>query len=338
VKGKRELLACALDSRLGLVLSRRLSRASLIGLNYHRVCDYDALDDSVISANLEEFEWQVDWLKRNVRVMSGEEIVAFVEGKLTLDGPAVCITFDDGYFDNLAAARLLAGYRLPGIFFVTTGFVGTARNTDWDRLAYAVKWAPEDHLSIPTLDGRGPWWIRLGSASREAALHRVKNIWSTFGPDRTEAFVSLVEKAAGAATGDTPYGRPTFLRWEEVAELRTLGHSVGVHTHSHVILSHVDANMQREELSRSKAIIRDTVGVDANLLAYPNGQTWSFNDDTKRVARELGFRAAFAFYGGYNVPRDCDSFELKRIHVAPSVSRALFTNRILHPALLSREP
>ncbi len=45
----------------------------------------------------------------------------------------VAITFDDGYLDNhLVAADILRDMRLPGCFFIATGFIGTQRIPGWD--------------------------------------------------------------------------------------------------------------------------------------------------------------------------------------------------------------
>ena len=46
----------------------------------------------------------------------------------------LAITFDDGYLDNATqAAPLLQKHGLPATFFVTTGFIGSDRQTWWDR-------------------------------------------------------------------------------------------------------------------------------------------------------------------------------------------------------------
>ena len=48
---------------------------------------------------------------------------------------AVCVTFDDGYYDNLAVAGpLLEEARVPATVFLATGFLG-ASCFWWDRLA-----------------------------------------------------------------------------------------------------------------------------------------------------------------------------------------------------------
>src|SRR4051812_3140747 len=140
MKGKRELFAKALNTVARAPLRRLLERPGLTCLTYHRVTERDALDEELISASLADFEWQLAWLKKNLRVVGGDEVLSIVRGDLQLREPTVCITFDDGYADNYVAGRVLAErFGLPAIFFVTTGFVGTSTVPHWDRMAFAVK-------------------------------------------------------------------------------------------------------------------------------------------------------------------------------------------------------
>src|SRR5262245_40930123 len=125
MKGKRELMAKALNAVVARPLRQLVSRPGLLCLTYHRVTDFDTLDDGLISASLAEFEWQIRWLRDNVRLLGGEEVLQLVHGELKLREPAVAITFDDGYADNLTAGQvMMEQFGVPAIFFITTGFVG----------------------------------------------------------------------------------------------------------------------------------------------------------------------------------------------------------------------
>ncbi len=45
----------------------------------------------------------------------------------------VAITFDDCYYDNLPAARVLAEHKLPACFFIPTAYPGTNHVFTWDK-------------------------------------------------------------------------------------------------------------------------------------------------------------------------------------------------------------
>jgi peptidoglycan/xylan/chitin deacetylase (PgdA/CDA1 family) len=331
--GKRELLARALGNKLLRPVGRAIVPAGLLTLTYHRVCDYDTLDQSVVSASVDEFRWQLTFLKDNVRVLSGDELLRLIAGDFVLREPSLCITFDDGYADNLAAGRLLAEMGLPAIFFITTGFIGTEIVPHWDRLAYAARHTEAAELSVPAVGGRGPW--QLVTSPRDRVTRELRELYFSLEPGEQELFVQSVEESAQSAARFERRDRPPFMRWDDVRALRALGHSIGAHTHTHTILSKMPVEEQQRELSTSVAVIERELNERPRLLAYPNGHAWTFSDQSKEVARACGFLAAFSFYGGRTPPVGFDAYDLKRVWVSPSESRDLFAARITFPQLLS---
>jgi peptidoglycan/xylan/chitin deacetylase (PgdA/CDA1 family) len=335
--GKRELLARALGSRLLrpllVPMGRALMPRGLLTLTYHRVCDFDTLDQSVVSASVDEFRWQLRFLRDHLRILSGDEVLQLVRGDLVLREPGLCITFDDGYADNLEAGRVLAEHGVPAIFFVTTGFIGTDTITHWDRLAYAVKRTDASALELPPIGGRNV--LSVSIRPRDRAAQELRDLYFELDPSVQEAFVTAVETAAGAAARDERRARAPFMRWDDVRALRDLGHSIGAHTHSHTILTKLPLEAQRRELRTSRDVIARELGAPPRLLAYPNGRTWTFSADTKEAARAAGFEAAFSFYGGRNAPVGFDAYDLRRVAVSPAESRELFAARVTLPQLLA---
>ncbi|MEO6951075.1 MAG: polysaccharide deacetylase family protein [Polyangia bacterium] len=334
-KGKRELLARALGRPLLKPLVRAFGEPGLMGLTYHRICDFDVLDQGVISASLEEFDWQCGFMKDTVRVLSADEVTRVARGQLELREPSAIITFDDGYLDNLEAGRILARHGLPAIFFVTTGFIGTDTITHWDRIAYSTRRTEVPTLHIAALgDGHGPWTIAV--IPSDHAARAIRKLYHSLPTTLHDRFIDAVEQAAGVAAKDAHRDTPLFMGWEHVRELRGLGHAIGAHTHSHPILSKLTDDEQRAEIERSRDDILRETGVAPTLLAYPNGKPWTFTPTTKALARDCGFQAAFSFYGGYNSPHELDAFDIKRGWVSPEESRDLFRARVMFPQLLSK--
>ena len=314
-------------------VGRGLLGPSLLGLTYHRICDFDTLDDGVISASVDEFDWQLSYIKNHIRVLSGDEIGRLAREELTLREPALVITFDDGYADNLEAGRAMARHGLPGIFFLTTSFIGTDTITLWDRIAFAVKRTEQTQLRIEAVDGNGPHTI--GVIPRDLAIRQLLSIYAALPSANQERFTIAVEQAAGAAASDVARERPLFLQWDDVRALDALGHSIGAHTHSHAILSQIPVDQQAHELELCNDAIRKELGAAPSLLAYPNGKRWTFSQDTKALASRLGYAAAFSFYGGYNEPKRFDAYDVRRVWVSPTESRDLFRARLSFPQLLA---
>ena len=338
-KGKRELLARALGRPALRPIMRAIHRPGLLGLTYHRVTDFDVLDPNVISASLDDFDWQCGFLKDTLRVLSGEELTEIARGELEVEEPSAFITFDDGYLDNLEAGRVLARHGLPAVFFVATGFIGTESITHWDRIAYATRFTEVKTLELPALPSSpgstgdlGPWTVE--SMPHDVAARAVRTIYHSIPVPLKERFVESLEEVAGAAARDFTRKAPLFMTWDHVRELRGLGHDIGAHTHSHTILSQLDEAKQLEELERSRDEIEREVGVAPTLFAYPNGKPWTFTNATKSLAKQAGFAAAFSFYGGRNAPRKLDAFDIRRGWVEQNESRDLFRAKVMFPEVL----
>jgi len=103
-----------------------------------------------------------------------------------------------------------------------------------------------------------------------------------------------------------------FLSWDEAREMHMASMAFGSHAHSHSVLSQLDHGQQREELSASRAILKQQLGVQADLLAYPVGHKSSFSVETQRIAQELGYRSAFSHYGGVNLRGKTYAYDVKR--------------------------
>ncbi|MDK2785246.1 MAG: poly-beta,6-N-acetyl-D-glucosamine N-deacetylase [Bacillota bacterium] len=103
-------------------------------------------DDNGATITPEEFAWQMDYLAaRGYKVLSAEELRAFLLGEKDFPHPAVAITFDDGYASNLHYAfPILKRHQFPAIINVITGF----RSAE-PQLPYDVRRL--QHLSWPEL-------------------------------------------------------------------------------------------------------------------------------------------------------------------------------------------
>src|SRR6185503_7401563 len=81
------------------------------------------------------FEGQMAFLRAKRRVVALSRVVEDLARGRTPPAGTVCITFDDGYRDNLTvAAPILERYRLPATLFLATGLVERGENQWSDTL------------------------------------------------------------------------------------------------------------------------------------------------------------------------------------------------------------
>ena len=113
----------SLPLRQVVALKQRSNRSSPVRIVfYHRVADHQPNDWTISTRS---FTRQIRWLRRRFDIVSLAEaqwrIAAGANSR-----PTACITFDDGYADNVSfALPLLTKYGLPYTYFVSTEFVQT---------------------------------------------------------------------------------------------------------------------------------------------------------------------------------------------------------------------
>ncbi len=314
--GKRELLARGLFwSGISFTLSQLPAKDSLLILNYHRIGnpDDDLFDPGVFSTTADQFNDQMSYLKRYVSLVTLEEALSFIDGTTNANSRRcrVLITFDDGYLDNYEVAYpILRSHSIQGVFFLTTSMVGTCHVPWWDHIAYLVKTARSRRFSLRYPAGLD---VDIDKNGLTASLRAILNLYKR--PDNADPARFIGELTEEAKGEDPPGTLRRFLNWDEAREMTRNGMAVGSHTHSHNLLSQLEPDQQYEELSKSRAILKEQIGIEANVLAYPVGAKTSFTNQTKQAARGAGYRAAFSFYGGTNMKGKTSPYDVARMGI-----------------------
>jgi peptidoglycan/xylan/chitin deacetylase (PgdA/CDA1 family) len=310
---KRDWLARGLLwSGVPFLLSRLPARDSLLVLNYHRIGNpnEDLFDPGIFSATAEELDRQIAYLKRQLSLVTLEEALAFVDGAIH-DKKSHCrvlITFDDGYLDNYSVAfPILRSHGVQGVFFLATSMVGSCHLPWWDRIAYLVRTSRRRRFTLSYPSGLAVDIDKNGAAESVQAVLRSYKSPANSDPSR---FIQELKEASMGE--DPPKTMRRFLSWDEAREMSKAGMAFGSHSHSHLVLSQLDSARQREELSNSRAIMMEQLGVKADALAYPVGHKDSFTEQTVAIARESGYRAAFSHYGGINLRGKVPPYDVKR--------------------------
>jgi peptidoglycan/xylan/chitin deacetylase (PgdA/CDA1 family) len=315
MRGKRELLA-RVSSLAGLtrVLESMPQRRALIILNYHRVgnADETPFDSGVFSATAEQFDSQLAYLKRRFHMTTLEEVFAMIGGD-SPRGTSVLITFDDGYLDNYTLAfPILRGHGVQAVFFLPTAFIGTGKLPWWDVIAYLVKQSVKERIQIEYPE---PVIFDLPVDGRKLASMQILRLFTQPAMKDPERFIADLEKACEVSR---PRGgaERCFLDWEEARVMQQNGMAFGSHTHSHEILSKLSPELQREEARHSREILERELNQVVDILAYPVGLKHCYSADTVSALKQTGYRAAFSFYGGSNLPGEIQPFDIRRYGVA----------------------
>jgi peptidoglycan/xylan/chitin deacetylase (PgdA/CDA1 family) len=289
--------------RAASVLSGRGAHRSLLILIYHRVLvEADPLlpDEPDAAA----FEAIADLLADHFNVLPLREAGARLAAG-SLPDRALCITFDDGYANNLAVAEpILASRRLPATVFVATGYLNGGRMFN-DTVIEAVRHAG-DSLDLTDL-GLGRFELRDAAAKRGAIAAILPRLKYRPLDERRRAAESIAERVGARLPDDL------MLTDEQVRELHRRGVEIGAHTVDHPILANVAADRARDEMAGSKRRLEQIIGGPVATFAYPNGRPGQdYHAIHARLARETGFSLAVSTAWGA-ATRASDPYQLPRI-------------------------
>jgi len=260
---------------------RLRSRGTLV-LLYHRVADLPS-DPWSLAVTPRHFAEHLEVLCAMARPVP---LRVAAEGRAPRR--AVAVTFDDGYADNLHAAKPLLERRgVPATVFVTTGGLDDGRELWWDELERV---APEERAYRDL-------WQRLRALAPA---------------ERRQTLDALLERAGLDAA---PRLTHRTLTADELVALTAGGLvEAGAHSVSHSRLADLDADGQRAEVAGSRARLAEILGRPPAAFSYPFGGPADYSEETVRLVREAGFSHACANAPGL-ARRGADPFRIPRVYV-----------------------
>lgn len=120
-------------------------------LMYHHINPHKG---DMVTVTPEVFEKQMRYLRdAGYRTLKADELLSYINGKLSLDRKAVMITFDDGWLDNyLHAFPILRKYNVNVTIFLTTDWIEGASEKTSD-----LNVRIPDHKESYSLVNSGEW-------------------------------------------------------------------------------------------------------------------------------------------------------------------------------------
>jgi len=272
---------------------------------------------------------QLRLLKAQYTVISPEEMLLWSVKKLVLPPRAVLLTCDDGLVNNLTEMLpVLVEEGVRCLFFVTGASCNDEPATLWYEDVFLwLLHAPAGSFKISsaeveisgTLGGRDQrralWWnlvkrlSQVGAASRKAFLDAARSRLRT-------------DSDAPFPANDLPSQRRfRLLNRGELKQLDSAGMTIGAHSMSHPMLSHLPPELARAEITESRACLETVLGKRVWAFAYPFGDAQSVTPQILDMAKDAGYATAFLNWGG-GLGAELPSFAMPRIHVTASMDLA----------------
>ncbi len=288
---------------LASLLSPGGERGRLTIVMYHRVLGQpDVLAPYTPTA--EVFDCHMETLANGFNVLPLSEAIDRLV-KRSLPPRAACITFDDGYRDNFTVASpVMQRYGLPSTIFVSTGFLDGGRMWN-DSVIEAVRRAPGTVIDAQKL-GLGTHSVAT-DAERSQTIHKLLDQLKYLPFAERLARVKKLCELIGAEL-------PTDLMLStlDVIAARRANIEIGAHTVNHPILTQIDDQQARNEMTESKVRLEEILKEKITLFAYPNGRPdQDYATRHAQMVKEVGFKMAVSTASGaasaasdlYQLPR-----------------------------------
>lgn len=105
--------------------------------------------------------------------------------------------------------------------------------------------------------------------------------------------------------------------WDDLRELERCGVSVQSHGVSHRAFSELGLAEQKEELTRSKAVLEEGLSKPVNVFAYPYGDMGVDSDVQRDLLMQAGYISACLYGGGPMRLPIADPYRLSRVAMGP---------------------
>lgn len=204
----------------------------------------------------------------------------------TLPAAAACITFDDGYADNLTlAAPILARHNAPATIFIATGYLDGGRMWN-DTVIESIRRTSADKLDFGDL-GLPVVQLTTIEQRREAIGMLLPLIKYRSVDERISLSDAIARRARVTPPSDLMLTTPQM---RELAAARNI--TIGAHTRRHPILACAPSSEAETEISGSRTDLEAMLQRDVDLFAYPNGRP---DKDYRAEHVEMVRRARFRY-------------------------------------------
>lgn len=275
---------------------------------FHRV--HPTRDPLWDPMDVELFDKCIAYISKKYTVVLFEDLVEDNKA-LSQKNKYATIMFDDGYKDNIEyALPILEKYNVKASFYVVTDCIDkniptwthilehSFQFTDKNKIELAYDFIPIElqQSSFPNKDER------LEFASK------LKPFLKTIPHQKRETVLKSIEEQFDDV--ETP---ELMMNWDDVRELKKLGHYIGSHSVTHSMLGTMENEAEIEvELQKSGNRIKEELGYFPDTISYPIG---SFDERVKKLSQKVGYSIGLAVKQNVFNPKSEDLFEVSRIEL-----------------------
>lgn len=313
----RQLLKIALSKSRILRPFKSLHQNKIVIFNYHRIKSLNTrtpFDEGVFGPDSTRLQSELEWINKETRVLSEEELIDIVYKKKKIKEICSLVTFDDGYRDNFDIAYpMLKNLGIPAIFFIPTYHLTERKVGWWDIVAYLIK----EFQKCPTAKR----FIFEGVEYRDLRADQLIKYFigqiKSMNASEINGYLIRLSETLNIPFPDSQLQSDELMNCEQIKILSQNGMTIGSHSHDHSILSKQDGSTLKKQLEKSIEILERVISKKINSIAYPVGGYQHFDETTKNISKDVGFKLGFSYLTGVNNTTHIDPFDVKRMSIRP---------------------
>jgi peptidoglycan/xylan/chitin deacetylase (PgdA/CDA1 family) len=255
---------------------------------------------------------------RYLTFVSLDDALSMISGERPMVNNACVVTFDDGQLNNVdCALPILRELTIPCTLYLSTHVIDNQTVYWFDRLDYAIQQQGLHGIDITVNDDI----IKIDQSDRNTLSDNLSKLIKTlkkgFKTDSefqkcVSSICDRLESLSGTSiqqlNNTDLWSAP--MTWDDTV---ACGNSkdviIGSHTINHARLSITDHETIKMEVSYSKEIIENRIGIPCDHFCYPNGD---WDSETAKIVKDAGYKSAVTTDVGFNRLND-NPFLLKRI-------------------------
>tara|TARA_B100000686_G_C16749580_1_gene951625 strand:- start:659 stop:1606 length:948 start_codon:yes stop_codon:yes gene_type:complete len=275
-------------------------------LNYHKISpdNNSSKENDELSVSESKFRQQLIFLKKNYNLVSLNNLINFEKSNKF----NICITFDDGYKDNLTyALPILKEFNVPATIYFVTKFFENEFSIWWRELEDYI-WQNSGNIKFEY--EKKKYDISIKDNSEKIRCYgKLVQIIKRLDKIEQEKFLSALTK-----TDIRKEYKNEFLSKEDLKLLNSNPLiTIGAHTHNHLSLKNLKKNDCIKEIKKSKEILENLTGRKIDHFSYPYGTKGDARKREFKIVEELGFKSAVTTSVGKISKKNL--FNLPRIHI-----------------------
>jgi len=244
-------------------------------------------DLAITPEKLEEF---ILFFKQKGYVfISLDELADYFDGKIKFQQKFICLTFDDGYKDNLIyGLPILKKHNVPATIYVTNCLPNGTAIMWWYLFENHVK--SYNELILNSSKGVSEFhWV-----DEQDAFSQFGQVSQAIKEIPGNELPALLSQGFGLSVSEMEkQGVSISLSWDEIKELSNDPLiTIGAHTMNHISVKQQMEELVVEEMKSSKSEIEKYIGKEVVHFAYPFGGELDVSKRELEIAAKVGFRTS----------------------------------------------